>query len=138
MMLYAITILSFIAFIYILFGSVSKMSNVSNKNLMGLTGNAVLNPGENQKIGDKLGGGIILSSNQLDNYGVLLLTKDNKPVLTETFNLNNFPKEMVSPNQYSVKIENLLNYTFEEKGSYGLMFYVLDLDINIKKNIVVE
>ena len=137
-MLYTVTIFSLIAFVYILFGAVSKIPNISDKKLMSLTGNVVLNIEGNYKIGDKLNGELIIDSNEFNRYGVLLLTKDNKPVFTETFNLNDVSKSRVNSNQYSIKISNLTDYNFEEKGNYELMFFVPDLNINIKKKFVVE
>ena len=136
--LYLITIVSFIAFIYIVFGAISKVSDTSDKKFMSMTGNIVLNLEENYKIGDKLSGELIINSNDLNKYGILLLTKDDKPILSQTFNLNNIPKNKINSNQYSIKIEDLVDSKFDEKGSYELMFSVLDLNINIKKKFVVE
>jgi len=137
-LLYTLTVISLIAFVYIALGAVSKIPNISDKKLMSLTGNVVLNIEGNYKIGDKLNGELIIDSNEFNRYGVLLLTKDNKPVLTETFNLNDISKSKINSNQYSVKISNLTDYKFEEKGNYELMFFVPDLNINIKKKFVVE
>jgi hypothetical protein len=137
-LLYTLTVISLIAFVYIALGAVSKIPNISDKKLMSLTGNVVLNLEGNYKIGDKLNGELIIDSNEFNRYGVLLLTKDNKPVLTETFNLKDISKSRVNSNQYSVKISNLTDYKFEEKGNYELMFFVPDLNINIKKKFVVE
>jgi hypothetical protein len=137
-MLYVITIISFIVFIYIIFGAVSKIPSISDKKFISMTGNVVINLENNYKIGDNLDGELIINSNELNKYGILLLTKDNEPILTETFNLNDIPKNKINSDQYSVKIRDFADYKFEEKGNYELMFSVLDLNINIKKKFVVE
>lgn len=137
--LYAITILSFLAIVCILFVTISKNSNASDKKFMGLTGNIVEGLNNSFKVGDKLKGEIILNSEkESDIYGIALLTKDNNPLITETFNLREIPKTSIDSNQYSIKIEDLIDYTFKEKGNYELFLSILDLNINIKEEFVVE
>ena len=136
-LLYFITICSFIALIYIFFGIVMKMSDTSNKQFKIVTGNAVFDLEDNFKIGDRINGNLLVNSINDDTYGILLLTKDNDPLMTKTFNLKDISKEMNSK-QYVIKIEDLIEYSFEEKGSYELFFSVLDMNINIKKKFDVQ
>ena len=138
--LYAMTIFSFMAIVYILFGVISEIPNIADKKFMSLTGNVVLDIENNFKIGDNLKGDITLNKGENDEavYGLILLTKGNNPIATKTFNL----RDVLTKNEISgkniVKIEDLIEYRFEEKGNYELLFSVLDLNINIKKEIVVE
>lgn len=137
--LYVITIFSFIAIIYIALGAVSKIPNISDEKFTSLTGNVVLNLDDDFKIGDTLKGDIVVNQGENSEaiYGLILLTKDNSPIITETFNLKNvLVKDDFGKN--IVKIEDLIEYRFEEKGDYELLFSVLDLDINIKKEILVK
>ena len=137
--LYAITIFSFIAIIYIALGAVSKIPNITEERFMSLTGNVVLNLDNNFKIGDTLKGDIVVNQGENSEaiYGLILLTKDNSPIITETFNLKNvLVKDNFGKN--IIKIEDLINYQFTEPGDYELLFSVLDLDINIKKEILVK
>jgi len=91
-MLYAITAVSLVAFVYIFFGAVSKIPNISDKPFVSLAGNVVFNLGENFKIGDNIKGNIIINKEETNAYGVLLLTKDNQPLITKTFNLKDISK----------------------------------------------
>ena len=138
--LYAITIFSLIAVSYIFFGAITKIPNIANEKFMSLTGNAVLDLENNFKIGDTLKGDII--ANQGENseaiYGMILLTKDNQPLMTKTFNLKDDLVKEESNGKNILKLENLIEYRFEERGNYELLFSVLDLDINIKKGFLVE
>jgi hypothetical protein len=136
-MLYAITLISLMAFIYIISGAMSKIPNMSDKKIMGLTGNVVLGLEDSFKVGDRLTGEIILTKEESDVYGVILLTKDNEPLITKTFNLKDISKNKINSG-YSIKIEDLVEYIFEEKGNYELFFSILDLDINTKRKFVVE
>ena len=137
-MLYTITNISLVAFIFIVFGAVIKSPNISNNNPSSLTGNVVFSEEtQNFKIGDNLTGDILLNSNEKDAYGVLLLTKDSKPIITETFNIAEIAKER-GDGAYVVKLEDLADYKFNETGNYELMFSVLKLNVNIKRDFVVE
>ncbi|MDP3026765.1 MAG: hypothetical protein Q8N63_03585 [Nanoarchaeota archaeon] len=138
-LLYAITIFSLMTLIYIVAGAVSKIPAPSEK-LIGLAGNAIITPEENLKAGDNLQGEIIIAQekNAEDAYGILLLEKNGEPIITKTFNLKEIPKNEISPKKFAIKIEELVSYNFEEKGRYELFFSVLDLDVNIKKEFVVE
>jgi len=137
--LYAITIFSFIAIIYIAFGTFSKIPNIADERFMSLIGNAIFDSETNFKVGEFIKGDITISQKETNEtvYGIILLTKDNSPVITRTFNLKN-----VSIKDHSgkdiIKIENLINYQFTEVGNYELLFSVLDFDINIKKEILVK
>lgn len=137
--LYAITIFSLIAVSYIFFGAVTKIPNIANEKFMSLTGNAVLDLENNFKIGDTLNGDIVVNQGENSEaiYGVILLTKDNNPITTKTFNLKD---DLVKDNSGKgvIKIEDLINYQFTEQGNYELLFSVLDLDINLKRRIIVE
>lgn len=136
-MLYAITIISFIAFISIIFGVNFKSLNISDNKPISMTGNAVLDLNDSFKIGDKLTGEIVLNSDERKAYGVLLLTKNSKPLMTETFNLEKVFRER-KDGVSIVKFEDIMDYTFEEKGNYELFFSVLDLEISIKKEFAVK
>lgn len=135
--LYIVTIISIMGVGYIFLGGVSKNSGISGNTFVSLAGNAVLDLEDNFKIGDNLTGNIILNEEESDAYGLILLTKDNQPILTETFNLKEIPKTKIN-SENSVKIEDLIDYQFEEKGNYEFMFSVLDLDIKIQKEFVVK
>ena len=117
---------------------VSKIPNISDKQFIGLTGNIILNLEDKLKIGDRLTGKIILDSGKSDAYGFALLTKENKTLLTETFNLKDIPKNKINSKHYFIKLEDFIDYQFEEKGSYELSFYVAYLEINLKKEFVVK
>jgi hypothetical protein len=134
---YLITIISFIAFVYIVFGAISKTPGISDKKFTSLSGNVVLDLNDNFEIGDNLTGYLILNLEELDAYGSVLLTKDNQLLITRTFNLNEIPKTK-SNLGYSIKIVNLIDYEFNQTGNYELFLFVLDLDINIKKKFVVK
>ena len=136
--LYAITMFSLVAFVYIFFGTISKIPNISDKQFVSLAGNVVFNVEDNYKVGDNIKGNIIINKDETNAYGVLLLTKDNQPLITKTFNLNEIPKNQISSGQYSIKIEDFIDYKFNQTGNYELLFSVLDLDINIKKEFVVK
>jgi len=139
-MLYVITIFSLIAIVYIFFGAMTQIPNIANEKFMSLTGNVVLNLENNLKIGDTLKGNIVVNQGENSEviYGLILLTKDNVPITTKTFNL----KEALDKDDLSgkdiIKIEKLIEYRFEESGKYELLFSVLDLNINIKKEMMVE
>jgi|GEM_PF-3608904 len=138
--LYVITIISFIAFVYIAFGAVSKIPSISDNKFMSLTGNVVLDLEDHFKIGDTLKGDIIVNQKETNEsiYGMILLTKDNDPIIIKTFNL----KEVLNKNENSggkfIRVEEMIEYRFEESGSYELLFSVLDLNMNIKREIIVE
>jgi len=137
-MLYAITMFSLVAFVYIFFGTISKIPSISDKQFVNLAGNVIFNVEDNYKVGDNIKGNIIINKDESNAYGVLLLTKDNQPLITKTFNLNEISKNQISSGQYSIKIEDLIDYNFNQTGNYELLFSVLDLDINIKKEFVVK
>ena len=102
-------------------------------------GNVVLDLDNNFKIRDTLKGDIVVNQGENSEaiYGLILLTKDNFSIITETFNLKNvLVKDDFGKN--IIKIEDLVNYQFTEVGEYELLFPVLDLDINIKKEILVK
>lgn len=132
--LYTITMFSLIAISYIFFGAVTKIPNIANDKFMSLTGNVVFDLEDNYKVGDILKGDIVLNQGETDNklYGMMLLTKDKNPLATKAFNLKNNSVKGV------IKIEDLIDYRFEESGNYELLFSVLDLNINLKRRIIVE
>lgn len=136
-MLYAITVFSLAAFIFIIFGAISKNSSISDNKDLSLSGNSVYNLKDNFNVGDKLTGDITIAKKESDAYGDILLAKNNKPLATNTFNLKSIPQYNMGSG-YSIKIEDLMNYTFEEKGNYQLFISVSDLGINIKKKFTVE
>jgi len=138
--LYAITIFSLIAIVYIFFGAITKIPNIANEKFMSLTGNVVLDLEDNFKIGDTLKGDIVVNQGEIKEaiYGMILLTKDNAPITTKTFNLQEVLVKEESNGKNILKIEKLIEYRFEEGGNYELLFSVLDLNINIKKEFLVE
>ncbi|MBU3912963.1 MAG: hypothetical protein KKB21_01755 [Nanoarchaeota archaeon] len=136
--LYVITILSLIAFVYIVFGAVSKTPSNSNQKFAGLTGNTVVNFEDNFKAGDRLTGDITINEDETSAYGVLLLTKNNKALITKTFSLKEALIKDANSGENIIKIEDLIDYKLEEKGNYELFFSILDLNINIKKEFVVK
>ncbi len=138
--LYAITIFSLIAVGYIFFGAITKIPNIANEKFMSLTGNVVLDLENNFKIGDTIKGDIVVNQGENNEaiYGMILLTKNNAPITTKTFNLKDDLVKEESNGKNILKIEKLIEYRFEESGNYELLFSVLDLDINIKKRFEVE
>ncbi|MEI6058191.1 MAG: hypothetical protein WCP89_00280 [archaeon] len=137
MITYAITLVSILAVIYFFMGIVSKVPTSSDKNIGNLAGNVVLNPDENLKVGDKIDGEIVIPEKESEVYGVLSLSRDGNQLITKTFNLQEI-KKTKNGSDYSIKIEDLIDYSFEEKGNYELFFSVLDLEINIKREFVVN
>ncbi len=137
--LYLIIGVSFIFLIVISTILLTKIPNIANEKFMSLTGNVVFDLENNFKIGDTLKGDIIVNQGENSEaiYGMILLTKDNQPLMTKTFNLKD---DLVKDNSVKgvIKLENLIEYRFEEQGNYELLFSVLDLDINIKKEFLVE
>jgi len=139
-MLYIITMVSFVAFIYIVLGDLTKIPEISDKKFISLTGSIVMDLEDNFKIGDNLRRDIIINQKEADKaiYRLILLTKDNNPIITKTFNL----KEVLNKDENSGKkfigVEEIIEYRFEESGNYELLFSVLDLNMNIKRGIIVE
>ena len=88
-------------------------------------------------MGDRIDGEIVIPEKESDIYGVLLLSKNGKPLVSKTFNLKEIPKSKTSSGN-SIKIGDLVDYSFEEMGNYELFFSVLDLEINIKREFVVN
>jgi len=140
MMLYAITIISFITFAYLGFGVVSKTPSISDNKFMSLTGNVIVGLENNFKVGDTLKGDIIVNQKEINEsiYGMILLTKDNNPIITKTFNLKNVLTKDENSGEKFIRVEEIIEYRFEESGNYELLFSVLDLNMNIKKGIIVE
>jgi len=138
LVLYVMTVVSFIAIVCIIFVSVSKIPSISDKKFMSLTGNVVLNFTDNFNVGDHASGKIVITREESNAYGILSLTKDGKTLAIKTFNLKELPKIKLDSGEYSIEISDLIDYTFEEKGNYELFFSVLDLDINIKKELIVN
>lgn len=114
-MFYVITILSFLAVVYIIVGAASKIPNISNEKVVGLTGNVIVNLGSDFKVGDNISGNIILTEEESDSYGFVLLTKGRDVIITEAFSLNDIPKDEIDSG-YSINIEDLIDYEFKEKG----------------------
>lgn len=136
-MLYVMTMFSFLAIIYIIFGMILNVPSVADEKVMSLAGNIVVDLEDSFEVGQNISGNIILTEEEVSYYGFVLLTKRNEAIATETFNLEDIPRERVNSG-YSINIEDLIDYEFEEKGKYELFFSVLDLDINIRKEFVVK
>lgn len=137
-LLYGITFLSLVGLISLFFMTVSKIPNIADEKFISLTGNVVLDFEENFKIGDNVRGDIYLGNKDSYEsvYGFLLLTKEDEPIVTKTFYLSDFLFKDSFGNSI-VKVEDLINYPFIEQADYELLFSVLDLDINIKREIIV-
>jgi hypothetical protein len=136
LMFYVITFISLIAFAYFSMNLIFKISG--NSSVRGLTGNLILDLEDNYQINDNLTGSMVLDLGEKEAYGFALLTKGNKTILTKTFNLNNIPKNLLTSGQYSINLEEIISYQFEEKGIYELFLSVLDLDIKIEKEFEVK
>ena len=136
-MLYTMTLISLVLAAYIFYGAITKLSNISNNEFKSLTGNVVFDLSDQFKIGDKLVGEIIITQEESTAYGVLLLTKEDKSLITKTFNLNEVPKTKLGSG-YSVNLDDLIDYDFEESGRYELFLSILDLDINLKNEFSVS
>lgn len=137
LLLYAITLISLVLFIYLFFGVISKVPSTSNQKFLSLTGNAILDLNDNFKVGDKLTGQILLAKESPDAVGLLSLSKDGEEAVTETFNLKDIPTKQSGSN-YVIDLADITDYTFNETGSYELLFSVLSLDTNIKKELEVK
>ncbi|OIO80131.1 hypothetical protein AUJ84_04420 [Candidatus Pacearchaeota archaeon CG1_02_32_132] len=139
-LLYATTIFSLIIVTYLVSGVVTSIPNIANRGFMSLTGNIVLDIENSFKIGDYLKEDMVVTQIETEEaiYGLRSLTKDNKPIITETFNLKDFLNKDKNSGRGVIKIEELIDYRFEEAGDYELFFSVLDLNINIKREIIVE
>ena len=125
-----VTIISFISFLFISLNLATKYPSSFDNNFMSLTGNVVVNL-ESLNVGNKMEGTILINDVK-DGYGILLLQKEGEELFVETFYLNDYIKEG------SIDISDLVNYTFEEPGNYELFFSALELDINIKKEFIVN
>ncbi|NCN98614.1 hypothetical protein COY00_00640 [Candidatus Pacearchaeota archaeon CG_4_10_14_0_2_um_filter_35_33] len=148
--LYATTIFSLIIVVYLVSGVVTGIPNIANWGFISLTGNVVrdveggfnivLDIENNFKIGDPFRGDIVVTYIGTEEavYGLILLTKNNEPIITKTFNLNDVLNKDKNSGMGIIKIEELIDYRFEEAGDYELFFSVLDLNINIKREIIVE
>ena len=132
-LLYAITIFSLVIFAYLAFSVVTSIPNIANRGFMSLTGNIVLDTEvvdiENSfKIGDYLKGDMVVTQIETEEavYGLISLTKNNEPIITKTFNLKDVLNEDENSGGGVIKIEELIDYRFEEAGDYELFFSVLD------------
>ena len=125
---FAITLISFIGFIYVFSGLILDISAVSPDKITSLTGNSVVNLDNNFNINQKLAGNIITSSLK-DKAGLIFLSKENKILAIETFNF----KDNIN-NQ--IRIEDLIDYSFTSQGKYEL--FVFSQDINVKKEILIQ
>ena len=136
--LFVTTFLSLIAISTIAFDIFSKTTGtqILNKNLNDLTGNFILNIEDTISLGQNLQGELILNNEEFKDYGFIALSKNKKQLQVKTFNLDNIPKEKINEKESRLKIENLINYTFNEKGNYELFFS--NLNLNIKKEFVVK
>ena len=136
--LFITTLLSLIAISIIAFDIFSKTTGtqIPNKNLNDLTGNFLLNLEDNIPLGQNLQGEIIINNEELGEYGFISLSKNKKQLEVKTFNLNKIQKEKINDKQTKIKIENLINYTFQEKGTYELFFS--NLEFNVKKNFIAQ
>jgi len=137
--LYIITLFSLIAVFYLAFVVISKTPNITGEKSMSPTGNAIVGLDDNFKVGDYFNENIPISLEKNNNsvYGLVLLTKGNSPVLTKTFDL----KDVLTTDNSGkniVKISDLVNYQFNESGNYEFLFSILDLNINIKQEILVK
>lgn len=132
------TFLSLIILSLIAFDIISKTTGaqIPNKNLNDLTGNFLLNLENNIPLGQNLQGEIIINNEELGEYGFISLSKNRKQLEVKTFNLDQVQKEKINDKQTKIKIENLINYTFEEKGTYEIFFS--NLEFNIKKDFIVQ
>jgi len=109
------------------------------------TGNIILQP--KNSIGDNITGELSFAINRGDipskNIPILVsLTKNNKPIKTETLALEKFiqlsDSKTHTENTFAADIEDIIQFTFNESGEYELLFSILELDINKKKVFMVE
>lgn len=106
------------------------------------TGNVILDVEENFNSGDKLNGIIILGiDEQTDKTAPVLvsLIKGKEVLELETFSVGEIIQKSKQVNQeYVVEVKDLIDYTFEEKGVYELLFSALSLEINSETIFVVD
>lgn len=125
--LFAITVISLVGFILVLNNILSKSPN---EEFSGLTGNVILNL-NNFNVGDNIKGDIIINEGE-ESYCIILLTKGNKELYADTFYLDDYKEGNL------IKIENLIDYTFTEKGKYELFFSALELNISLERDFVIK
>ncbi|MGY4884814.1 MAG: hypothetical protein ACP5NZ_04525 [Nanobdellota archaeon] len=130
--LYIITILAFLAFVYIVIEAFSKNTGLNNEESTGITGKLIMEINEGFNVGDKINGRIILKNTKGNPSGIIFLIKDDSPVITKTFNL-----QEVDELEF-IEINKLIDYSFQEEGKYELFFSVPDLNMNVKKEITVK
>lgn len=131
----AISLLMLISVVSLVF----LMSNTLN-----LTGNVILQ--SEDYVSNNLTGEITIAVKQVDALNkdipiLILLTKDDTVVKVETTTLEKLVQLSNLKTQsetFSISLEDAFPFTFDEKGEYELLFSILDLNINIKKEFVVE
>lgn len=128
-----------ISLIVLLFSVVSMFAPTEE---FELTGNVLLDVEENFNPGDKLNGVIILGINeQTDKSAPVLvsLVKDKEVLEIETLSVGEIIQKSKQVNQeYVVEVKDLIDYTFEEKGTYELLFSALSLEVNSEIIFVVK
>ena len=134
---YVVTLISFVILISIVFGLILKIPGATDQKLISLSGNVFMDLEKDFHVGDSVSGNIIIGSEEVSAYGVLLLTKDGEVLETKTFNLIDVSKEK-SGSKYSINLKDVIDYTFEEEGKYEIFFSVLDLDVNVKREFIVN
>jgi len=128
-----------VSLILILFSVVSILTPTGK---LELTGNIILDVEENFNSGDKLNGVIILGINEQTNKNapvLVSLIKGKEVLELETFSVGEIMQKSKQVNQeYVVEVKDLIDYTFEEKGVYELLFSALSLEINSETIFVVN
>lgn len=120
-----------------LFNFIPKVPSFYSNNFLSLTGNVALDFND-LSVGDDLQGKIILNDFEKDSYGIVMLSKNGDSLYLDSFNLQDLSIEKNHGNKFVLEMSDLVNYTFKEEGEYELFLSLLDLEVNIKKEIIVN
>lgn len=111
-------------------------------NTLKLTGNILLDLKDNFEKGENLTGKLNLKLTDIpeDALAIILLTKDNKGIESQIISVKKLKENSVQINveTYSIELEKIINYTFEEPGQYELTFSILEKNINEKRKITIS
>ncbi len=106
-----------------------------------ITGRIVSDPQESYKIGDKLTGAVIINSDkslEKETPFLFSLIKNNTVLETDVLNFGeilNKPGSIRQEKSYTIRIGEIIDYTFAEQGVYEIIIYSPDINVGLKKEI---
>jgi hypothetical protein len=108
-----------------------------------ITGNLVLDINREIVPGDNLSGFLKINLNSEDikkDYPILFFISKNDTILTaETLTLSELIKDPKKiSNTYVIKLEDLMDYNFEESGEYESLFSIFELNLHLKETFIVN